>query len=409
MTATPRPPLREAPSWDLVLKRNYVERLKREKFPLDIRDELPRLIDEGYETLSEEDIVRFQWCGLYHDKPKVGTFMLRIKIAGGILTPTQLRAIGEHRRALRQGLRRAGHAPEHPAAPPGAEAPAGRLRHPGARTASPPPGAAATPCATSPPARWPGSTARSCSTPPPLTREAASFFYGNRDYFDLPRKHKITIACCPYQCNPPEMHCIALIGTLHEGQEGFAVRVGGGLSTAPRIAKRPGDLRPPRRGHGRAAGHPGRLEGGPALPPLAGQGAPQVHGRRLRPGAHPGSCRGAAWAGPWSRLPAPASAGYTDHLGVHPQRQPGLSYVGFPVSMGWMNGEQMHQLADLIETVRRRAARSPASRTSSSAASPTSAWTRSSPRWRRSASRWTSTASRGSTIGCTGEPFATTP
>src|SRR6516162_5581134 len=67
------------PDWELVLKRNPVERLKREKAPLGIRDELPALIAAGYEHVAEEDIVRLQWWGLYHDKPKIGTFMLRIK------------------------------------------------------------------------------------------------------------------------------------------------------------------------------------------------------------------------------------------------------------------------------------------------------------------------------------------
>src|SRR6266852_5318778 len=89
--------VREKPeaSWELVLKRNPVERLKREKAPLGIRDELPALIAAGYESVPEEDIVRLQWWGLYHDKPKVGTFMLRIKISSGILPPEKLRAIGE--------------------------------------------------------------------------------------------------------------------------------------------------------------------------------------------------------------------------------------------------------------------------------------------------------------------------
>jgi ferredoxin-nitrite reductase len=85
----------EIPSWDLVLKRNSIERMKQEKFPLDIINELPQLIAAGYEAIPEEDIVRLQWWGLYHDKPKVGTFMMRIKIAGGYLTPQKLRAIGE--------------------------------------------------------------------------------------------------------------------------------------------------------------------------------------------------------------------------------------------------------------------------------------------------------------------------
>src|SRR5246500_4057072 len=95
-TATPtRKPLKPEPDWELVLKRNPVERIKQEKHPLGIRDELPALIAAGYEAVPEEDIVRLQWWGLYHDKPKVGTFMLRVKIPSGILAPAKLRRIGE--------------------------------------------------------------------------------------------------------------------------------------------------------------------------------------------------------------------------------------------------------------------------------------------------------------------------
>src|SRR5207237_852557 len=45
--------------------------------------------------VAKEDIGRLKWWGLYHDKPKIGTFMLRVKIPGGIVSPEQLRAIGE--------------------------------------------------------------------------------------------------------------------------------------------------------------------------------------------------------------------------------------------------------------------------------------------------------------------------
>src|SRR5919197_6510724 len=86
---------REPATWELVLKRNPVERLKQEKAPLGIRDELPALIAAGYESVPEEDMVRLQWWGLYHDKPKIGRFMLRIKLPSGHLTPAKLRAIGE--------------------------------------------------------------------------------------------------------------------------------------------------------------------------------------------------------------------------------------------------------------------------------------------------------------------------
>src|SRR5256885_16958692 len=82
-------------TWDAVYERNSVERIKRDRAPLGIRDELPALIAAGYERMAEEDIVRLQWWGLYHDKPKIGTLMLRVKIPSGILTAAKLRAIGE--------------------------------------------------------------------------------------------------------------------------------------------------------------------------------------------------------------------------------------------------------------------------------------------------------------------------
>ena len=79
-------------------------------------DELPALIAAGYEQVDEEDIVRLKWWGLYHDKPKIGTFMLRVKIPGGITSPAQLRAIGEISNRARPRRRRADDAPERAAA-----------------------------------------------------------------------------------------------------------------------------------------------------------------------------------------------------------------------------------------------------------------------------------------------------
>src|SRR5881628_481617 len=86
---------KEPATWELVLKRNPVERLKQAKAPLGIREELPALIAMGYEAVPEEDMVRLQWWGLYHDKPKVGTFMLRVKVPAGQISPSHLRAVGE--------------------------------------------------------------------------------------------------------------------------------------------------------------------------------------------------------------------------------------------------------------------------------------------------------------------------
>ncbi|MGH2366593.1 MAG: nitrite/sulfite reductase [Chloroflexota bacterium] len=343
-----RPPLKEPPSWDLILKRNFVERLKREKFPLEIRDDLPRLIDEGYERISEEDVVRLQWWGLYHDKPKVGTFMMRVKIAGGVLTPPQLRAIGEiadrygkgyGELSTRQNIQlhnlELKHLPDVFAT----------LDANGLTTAGG--------C---------GDTVRNITSCPvsgidgeelfdasTTLREAAEFFYGNREYSDLPRKHKITVACCPYQCNLPEMHCIALIGAILDGQEGFAVRIGGGLSTAPRISK---DLEV-------------FIPRGEALTLLRAildlwRADPRYRLSRVKARFKfmvddygPERIRELVeekLGKSLPRFPAAQSAGYTDHLGVHPQQQPDRSYVGFPAHLGWMNGEQMRRVADLVES-----------------------------------------------------------
>ena len=232
----PAPRATEAPTLDLVLKRNSIERLKREKSPLGILDELPALIAAGYEDVPEEDIVRLKWWGLYHDKPKIGTFMLRVKIPGGVLQPDQLRAIGEISNTYgrgegelttRQNVQL--HYLELGALPDVFD----RLHAAGLTSA----GAC-------------GDTVRNITgcpvaglahdelfDPTPVLEEAAAFFYGNPDYSDLPRKHKIAITACADACAAPEINCVALVGAIRDGEEGFGVLVGGGLSSVPRIAR----------------------------------------------------------------------------------------------------------------------------------------------------------------------------
>ena len=43
-----------------------------------------------------------------------------------------------------------------------------------------------------------------------------------------------------------------------------------------------------------------------------------------------------------------------DHVGIHRQRQPGLSYVGASVLRGRLTGEQLEAAADLAEQLRQR-------------------------------------------------------
>src|SRR6267142_2666839 len=232
--ASSRP--REPATWELVLKRNPVERLKQEKAPLRIRDELPALIAMGYESVPEEDVVRLQWWGLYHDKPKVGTFMLRLKIPSGILTPAKLRAIGEvanrygrgdaeltTRQCVQLHWLRLDQLPNvfadlEAAGITSAGGCGDTVRN-------------ITGCPVS------GLAADELFDATPVVDAATDEFYGNPAWANLPRKHKYSIAACPGRCNAPEINCVSLVGTISEGREGFAVQVGGGLSSVPRIAR----------------------------------------------------------------------------------------------------------------------------------------------------------------------------
>ncbi len=345
MPAAPRGPQVE-PDWDLVRKRNFVERLKHEKGGMAVIHDLPAMIASGYEAVPEEDFVRLQWYGLYHDKPKLGYFMMRVKLPGGVLTPEKLRAIGEISVAYgrshgelttRQNVQL--HWLEMAKLPEVL----GRLAAAGMSTA----GACGdnvrniTGCPVS------GVAADELFDCREIVAEAAAFFLSRPEYSDLPRKHKITISACPEQCNAPEIHCIALLGTLDAaGRQGFAVKVGGGLSSFPRLADDLGVFVP------RAEAIPVlqaivdvwredrryRLSRARArlkfmvddLGPVVFRGRVEERlGRRLDDGAAP---------------PAPPEG---DHAGVHRQRQEGLLYAGFPVYLGLLGGEQMIALADL--------------------------------------------------------------
>ena len=270
--ATSSRTLKPEPDWELVYKRNPVERIKRDKSPLGILDELPALIATGYDRVAEEDIVRMKWWGLYHDKPKIGTFMLRIKLPGGRVSPAELRAIGEISNrfgrgdgelSTRQNVQL--HWLELGVA-------SGGLRPAATRPVSRPPAAAATPSATSPAARWRGSAQGE------LFDTHAGRRRGCRVLLRQPRLLEPARAStrsrsppAPTTATRPRSTASPSSASIHEGGEGFAVRVGGGLSSVPRIARDLGVFVPKEEAIEVLAGAARRLAGGPALPRLARQ------------------------------------------------------------------------------------------------------------------------------------------
>jgi sulfite reductase beta subunit-like hemoprotein len=347
--ATPSRTPKPDPNWDLVYKRNPVERIKRDKSPLEILDELPALIAAGYERMPEEDMVRLKWWGLYHDKPKVGTFMLRIKLAGGRVSPAALRAIGEisntHGRgegelSTRQNVQL--HYLELGALPEVFD----HLQAAGLTSAGGCGDAVRniTGCPVA------GLGSNELFDTQPIVDEFAEFFYGNPDYSNLPRKHKITIAACADRCNAPEINCIALIGVVHEGVEGFAFQVGGGLSSVPRIARDLNVFVP-------------KEEALEVTRVLLDAWKEDLTYRVSRVKSRmkfmvddygPEGMRAEVERRIGRRLAdfeLPAPGPFRDHIGIHPQRQPGFFTVGAPVHLGLASGDQMIAVADLAESL----------------------------------------------------------
>jgi sulfite reductase beta subunit-like hemoprotein len=337
------------PDWDLVYKRNPVERIKRDKDPLGILGELPELIAAGYAAMPEEEMVRLKWWGLYHDKPKIGTFMLRIKLPGGKISPTGLRAIGEISNefgrgegelSTRQNVQlhyiELGALPEVFA----------RLDAAGLTSAGGCGDAVRniTGCPVA------GIAADELFDTQPLVDEAAEFFYGNPEYSNLPRKHKITIAACVDGCNAPEINCISLIGAVDEGVEGFALRVGGGLSSVPRIARDLGVFVP-------------KEEALEVLTALLDAWKEDLRYRVSRVKArmkfmvddYGADGMRAELERRLGRELAdfdpPVDLEIGDHMGIHPQKQAGLSYIGVPVHLGLVTGDKLVAVADLAESL----------------------------------------------------------
>jgi len=341
---------RAAPDWDLVRKRNNVEKLKYEKHPLKILDEVPALGAMDYNDVTEEDMVRFQWYGLYHDKPKIGLMMLRIKIPAGQLTAAQLTVIGElshkfgrdyaelsTRQTIQLHWLRIRDLPEIFAA----LASVGMTSKGGCGDAV----RNVTGCPVA------GIDERELFDCRAELNELVSYFINHDEYLDLPRKHKISMATCPDQCNAPEINCISFIGASKPGpdgeQPGFAVRVGGGLSSTPRIARDLGVFVPQGEAQEVARAildvwrHDLKYRVSRAKarlkflvddygPEGVRKAVEERLGRKL------------------DDLAAPESSGERlDHLGVHPQKQPGTVYIGVPVFAGQINAGQATAIADL--------------------------------------------------------------
>ncbi len=346
-------------------KAQRTERLKHEKNPWEVFDEVRAFAREGRgSVLPEWASLYFKWWGIYTQGDGAGVtggkggeglatewFMMRIGIPNGIVSARQLRTIGGLARrygrnladiTVRQNIQL--HWLTVESLPEVVDA----LNAIGLS----PKGACGDVVRNVTGCPLAGIAADERIDASPIALEVAKRLVGNSELYNLPRKFKISVTGCPSWCSYPEINDIALTPAERDGEAGFSLRVGGGLSKEPHLAERLDAFVGPQQAVRvtqavaeifrdqmglRESRDRARLkylflkEGWTAERFLA-----ELQGRlefALEPAGD-------------EQVPDDV---HRDHAGIHPQRQPGLAYVGASVLRGRVTGEQLEAAAELAE------------------------------------------------------------
>jgi len=346
-------------------KAQRAERLKREKNPWKAFDEVRAFAREGRSSVVPEwAAFYFKWWGIYTQGDGVGAtggkggeglasdyFMMRIAIPNGILTSSQLRVIAQltkqHARNLaditvRQAIQL--HWLTIESLPEVVDALDAIGLSPKGACGDVVRNVTGCPLA--------GVAGDEIINSAPLASEIAAMLAGNPDFYNLPRKFKISVTGCPSWCSVPEINDIGLTAVKHNGQVGYSLRVGGGLSREPHIAVRLDAFILPHQ----------------AVAAVRGVTEIFRDQQRLRESRERARLKYLFLREGWtaesfiaelqSRLDFTLLPGvpeqvpndiYRDHAGITPQRQPGLSSVGASVLRGRVSGDQLQAAADLAD------------------------------------------------------------
>jgi sulfite reductase (ferredoxin) len=182
----------------------------------------------------------------------------------------------------------------------------------------------------------------------PQIQYIAEHYIGDEAFSNLPRKFKSSISGCSAQCAIHEINDIAFVGVVNDdGETGYDLWVGGGLSTNPMLGKRLGAFVRPDQAGEVWAGVAGlfrdygyrRLRHRARIKFLMADWGPEKF-REVLEKEYLG------YALPDGPPPPAPPGGIRDHVGVHPQRD-GDFYVGFGPRVGRLNGVQLATIADL--------------------------------------------------------------
>jgi len=320
--------------------------------PFDVLKAVDRAARQGYESLSEDDLFMCKWVGLYTHRHEKGYFMLRTKQPNGFVTPEQLETVADITQTQNKGYADITTRQDfqlHWVHYTDAVAILQRLQSVGISCL----GACGDITRNVVGCPVAGVDKEEILDASPVAQAVSDFFLGKREYANLPRKYKISIAGCKTQCVHPEIQCVALVGASRQAngraEAGFDLRVGGGLSTQAFLSQRLNAFITP----GEAVDvirHITELwRDTPAY-------REKRHHARIKYLMHD-------WGVPKFRQvleerlgraldDAPADfqdppETYRDHVGVHAQKQAGFYYIGAPVLVGRITAVQMKKVADL--------------------------------------------------------------
>jgi len=344
-------------------KAQRTERLKREKNPWAAFDEIRRFAAEGRgSVLPEWASLYFKWWGIYTQGDGAGAlggaggegksseyFMLRIPVSNGIISSVQLAAVAEiaqrHGRNLaditvRQAIQL--HWLTIDSLPEIID----RLDAVGLS----PRGACGDVVRNVTGCPLAGLSADEIFDASPFARGVARALAGNTEFYNLPRKFKISVTGCSSWCSYPEINDIGLTPARRGKDVGFSVRVGGGLSADPHLGVRLDAFVRPEQA----------VEVVTAIATIfrEQQGLRESRDRArlkhlfLKEGWTPLKflnelqIRLPFRLDPAMEEAVPADV-LRDHVGVHRQRQAGLYYVGAAVLRGRLTGDQLAAAAEL--------------------------------------------------------------
>ncbi|MBL0387241.1 nitrite/sulfite reductase [Tumebacillus sp. ITR2] len=216
---------------------NKEEQLKIEKDGLDVLADIHRYAKEGFDTIDPSDFIRFKWYGIYQQKPKTDPyFMMRVKIPGGMLTNEQAVTVAQlandfgrgladvtTRQAIQYHWLQIEHMPEI----------FDRLAAVGMSPIQAC-GDVVRNVISSPVA---GLDAKELFDVRDLVFQVEKEFLSNKEFSNLPRKFKISIAADPRDLGHPEINDLALVPALLGDEAGYHILVGGGLSAKPYLAQ----------------------------------------------------------------------------------------------------------------------------------------------------------------------------